>query len=42
MDLNELQTLYRTIAKRYNNFIINKWFPLINEDINKIWSDLRI
>ena len=42
IDLNELQTLYRTIAKRYNNFIINKWFPLINEDINKIWSDLRI
>lgn len=42
MDLNELQTLYRTIAKRYNSSIIDKWFPLINEDINKIWGDLRI
>lgn len=42
MDLNELQTLYRTIAKRYNSSIIDKWFPLINENINKIWSDLRI
>ena len=42
MDLNELQTLYRTIAKRYNSSIIDKWFPLINEDINKICGDLRI